>query len=277
MITKDNFMLCEGIVEDVLKESINNYSGWIAEYKEDGERIIAVVIDGEAILVNRNGKICNFHFKEVVEGLKGLPNVILDGEIISKDGDFNKLLQRALTKTPSKIKQLEKDVPVDYVIFDILKIGDVDLRQKSLLERKEQLHKLFETQDTQRTNPNTNIKLIEYGDINEMLEKAHKLDKEGIIIKRLNSSYEGRRSSEWKKCKFFCEATITITKYEINPKGITGEDDKGNRVAILGEQSQEVKYLLDTNGSVEITIQFLEITDEGKYRFPSYRGLKPIN
>lgn len=264
---KEIFMLCNSINEEEAKEL--DKEKWIANFKFDGERIIAMVVDNDVILINRRGKICNLHFSEVVEGLKEakLGNCILDGEIISLDDDFNKLMQRAMTKTLSKIKIIEKTNPVKYMIFDILKNQDKDLRANPLKDRIEELKKLFENKTSD------SFELAEYKSIEEMLPIAKEKDKEGLIVKYWFGCYESRRSDYWKKLKFFEEATITITKYTENPKGIRAEDDNGNAVQIAGEQSKEVKNLLDTIGQVEIYVQYLEKTADNRMRFPSYRGL----
>jgi hypothetical protein len=117
------------------------------------------------------------------------------------------------------------------------------------------------------------VEMAEYNSIKVMLEKAHKEDREGIIVKNLNSPYEHKRSKGWLKCKFFLETTIKICRYTENPKGIRAEDNMGNAVQIAGHQSIEVKQLLDTQKEVEINIQYLEKTVEGRFRFPSFRGL----
>lgn len=264
-INKDIFMLCNSIQED---EAVTlNEQRYQANYKFDGERIIAVVMDGDVILMNRRGKICNIHFREVVEDLKKLPNCIIDGEIISFDDDFNKLMRRAGTQKLHKIKELEVLIPVKMMVFDCLKVGDNDIRNISLYSRIEELQKLFLGLSF------TNVELAEYKPIKEMLELAKAQDKEGIIVKDIQGIYESKRSNYWKKLKFFLEGTIKAVKYEENPKGLTLEDGDGNRVACLGSQAEEVKRILDSTGEVEVYIQYLEKTKENRYRFPSYRGL----
>lgn len=267
-----SFMLCESITEEQAKTTHTDINTYVGQRKLDGTRIISVVLNGDVILFNRRGKICNFHFPEVVEDMKKFEVGIYDGEIISLDDDFNALMRRAMTKTLSKLPQLIKDVPIKYVVFDILKRGDKDVRNNTMIERYNILKDIFDNMNIK--NKCKSVELIETLPVLEMLEKAHIEDREGIIIKTLKGRYEGRRSHEWIKCKFFLECVLTVIKYDINPRGITVEDNLGNRVAVLGEQSQEVITLIDKNKQVDINIQFLERTAEGRYRFPSFRGLK---
>jgi ATP-dependent DNA ligase len=264
MITEKDFMLCESInEEEALKLDDNNTSN----IKFDGNRLIAVVINHDAILVNRHGRICNFNFREVAEDLKPLNDCIIDGEIISLEDDFTKLQRRAGTKNTAKLIQLEKEIPIKFMVFDVLRQDNTITTNKPLRERIEILKQIFEGKALKHTE------LAEYKPIKEMLEIAKKQDREGIIVKDLNAVYENKRSNGWKKLKFFLEDTMKAIKYEVNPKGITVEDDKGNRVAVLGEQSTAIRQQIDTTGEVEIYVQFLEKTPDNRYRFPSYRGV----
>ena len=123
---KKLFMLCQSTNEpQALGFDEKRY---LSNIKYDGENIMAIVINNSVILGNRRGKICNIHFREVVAELEALKlgDCIINGEIISLDDDFNKLMQRAMTKTMSKIINLEKTNPVKFMVFDILKNQDKD-------------------------------------------------------------------------------------------------------------------------------------------------------
>jgi ATP-dependent DNA ligase len=230
-------------------------------------------MNSQAVLVNRRGHICNFQFEEVVEDLTKMPNGIYDGEVISEDDVFNKLQKRSGTRDRRKQVELRKEIPVKYMVFDLLNFNKQYITSKPLRERIEILKKVFEEFNKKFTDKKPCIEMAEFKPIKEMLEKAHKEDREGIIIKNLISIYEHKRTKTWLKCKFFEEATIKICRYTENNKGIRAEDDIGNCVQIAGEQSKEVKHLLDTQKEVEIFVQYLEKTVEGKLRFISYRGL----
>lgn len=269
-LTKDVFMLCKGMTTDEAEKITpqhRDYSRYTANIKFDGERIIAVVLNGDVILMNRNGKITNFNFREVVEDLKGLDDCIIDGEIISRDDDFTKLMTRARVSNPTKLAQREKDVPIKYMVFDVLKIGSEDLRTRDLMIRVKKLNELLEGKETD------NLEIAEYGDIDVMFERAKLEDREGIIAKDICGKYESRRSEFWLKIKFFKETTFKAISYTQNPKGIRVEDSLGRSCQIAGQQHEEVKEILDSVGEVTINIQYLSQASNGNYRFPSYRGL----
>jgi ATP-dependent DNA ligase len=268
MIDEKVFMLCESIREDALNKLKGDY---LANEKYDGERIIAIVIDSDVLLMNRRGKICNFHFSEIVEELKKLPNCILDGEIISFDEKFETLQSRALTKNPYKQEELTKTIPCVYKVFDILKFGNDDLRQLPLRQRLKYI-----TINLNAFEFLSHIEFCEYDDISFILDKVKRKEGEGIVIKEMNSYYEGRRSDKWIKCKLFVEGELKVIKYQVNNAGIRAEDSEGNAVQVAGYHTQELKDKIDKDGSAVIIIQYLSRTKEGRYRFPSYRGLKCV-
>lgn len=273
-LTKDVFMLCKGMTTqeaEKITPQHSNYSKYTANIKFDGERIIAVVLNKDVILMNRNGKICNFNFREVVEDLKELDNCILDGEIISREDDFTKLMTRARVSNPTKLAQREKDVPIKYMVFDVIKVGDRDLRNEFLKKRIEEMKTLLADKETD------NLELAEYNNIDVMYKKAKLEDREGIVGKDLYGKYESRRSENWLKIKFFKETIFKAISYTPNPKGIRVEDSLGRSCQISGQQHEEVKEILDSVGEVEIHIQYLSQASNGNYRFPSYRGLVEKN
>ena len=265
----DIFMLCEKVTEKEISYLKGEY---LANIKYDGCRVMSFIKNGEVVMLNRRGKIVNFHFKEIENELKTLPTCILDGEIISYDNQFEKLQRRALTTDKFKQEQLTKEIPCYYMVFDILSNGEAFLQKLTLKKRIEELKLLFSPLSF------SYLKLCEYNSIDEMLKQAREMKGEGIIIKDMNGIYETRRSKSWLKLKFFQEQQITITKYTLNNAGIRAEDNEGNVVQISGRQSYPIKQKLDKGEQVEIFVQYLTKSEEGRMRFISYRGLaKELN
>jgi len=268
------FQLCEVLSEKDFLDNIESYSNinnknYTANIKFDGERIMAKCEGGEVILINRNLRACNSNFSEIVAELSKLKgDFILDGEIISLDDDFNKLQRRALTKDKEKQKELIKEVPVKFVIFDILKYNDKDISGENLSVRMDYMNKFKGLLDEKL------IEIAEFLPCKEMYDKARMENREGIIIKRTDYDYR-RNRGVWKKVKFFEEGELEAISYTENPKGIRVEDKEGNSCQIAGRtNSREVKTLIEKNGKVRIVIQYLEKTADNKYRFPSFRGYK---
>jgi hypothetical protein len=97
---------------------------------------------------------------------------------------------------------------------------------------------------------------------------------EGIVIKNLDGKYESRRSNFWRKLKLWNETTIILQSYTENPAGIRCETADGIAIQVAGHNQTEVRKAINERGSCEVYIQYLTKTANGKYRFPSYRGVK---
>jgi len=268
MIDKKNFMLCQSITEQELEHLDRNR--WKANIKFDGERVIAVKKGEDIFLLNRRGNIITQQFREVVNELKAIKHdFIIDGEVVSFDLKFNSLQRRALTKDIYKREQLEKIIPVKYMVFDVISIDGTDMRREKLKDRVCSINRLLGL-----GTAFNHIERVVYDEIDNLYAIAIENNYEGIVVKDMESLYEGCRSHSWVKRKLFKEGYITITAYSVNPKGIRATDNLGNAVQIAGTNGTMVKEIIDTNGYAEISIQYLEKTKEERYRFISYRGLK---
>ncbi|MCH7851012.1 MAG: ATP-dependent DNA ligase [Nanoarchaeota archaeon] len=277
MINKKDFMLCGKITKEDLKK-MNLNASWKANIKYDGERIIAIKKDGEIFLFNRRGRLKNSFYLEVVEGLNAFDgDFIVDGEVITYDDNFNKLQKRALTTNAFKQEQLRKEVPVIYMLFDILNFNGKDIRQFPLIERIIYLHSIFNDKSLEN---NKSIGYAQYEDINKCLSYAEEInhinpDKiEGIIIKNMYSPYQNKRSNDWLKLKFFKNTDLKLISYTSNNAGIRCEDKELNAIQISGHQHHEVKNKIDEKGFCDVTIQYLQQGKTGRYRFPSFVGVK---
>lgn len=112
---------------------------WIHEPKWDGFRTL-VYKDGDEIwLRSRTDRPLDRYFPECVELLRAeLPQTcVLDGEIImpTPDGLAFDVLQLRLHPAKSRVDKLAAETPTSFVAFDVLCLGDDDLRERPLSER----------------------------------------------------------------------------------------------------------------------------------------------
>ena len=116
---------------------------FIFEPKWDGFRAL-VFRDGDDVQIqSRDLKPLQRYFPELAKPLRAeLPErCVLDGEIVIARGgvlDFEALLQR-IHPAASRIKMLAEQWPASYVAFDMLALGDEDLRSKPQKERRANL------------------------------------------------------------------------------------------------------------------------------------------
>lgn len=170
---------------------------WLHEIKFDGYRILARVSGEDVVLWSRNGLDWTARFPALAEELAGLDieAALLDGEVVAygPDGisDFG-ALQKALSE--------RDDATLTYMVFDLLFAGGEDLRPLPLAERKARLGELLGGRRTGGSRP---IRLSEHvaGGGGAIHAEACRLGLEGVVSKRADSRYAGRRSRSWLKSK----------------------------------------------------------------------------
>jgi ATP-dependent DNA ligase len=121
--------------------------GWQFEPKWDGFRTLVFRDGDELMLQSRDEKSMNRYFPELVASLLAeLPErCIVDGEIVivgEKGLDFEALLLR-IHPAASRVKLLAEQTPASFVVWDLLAVGDEDLREVPLEQRRERLEQLL--------------------------------------------------------------------------------------------------------------------------------------
>jgi ATP-dependent DNA ligase len=122
--------------------------GWTYEPKWDGFRCIVTVRDGDVSLLSRDDRPMQRYFPEVVEVVAALApgDLVADGEIVLvHEGVLTfDVLQLRLHPAESRVRKLAGEIPATLVLFDLLEVGDADLRGRPLAERRAELVRLTE-------------------------------------------------------------------------------------------------------------------------------------
>ncbi len=175
---------------------------WGFEFKWDGIRGVAYVDGGRVRLMSRSGEDITPRYPEVhaMGRAVGSREVILDGEVVALDEkgrpSFEEIQQRMGLTSESEVRRKMKDVPVTYMIFDLMWQDGHSLLKQPYVERRRQLERLKLAGASWQTPP------YEKGGGQAMLEASAKAGLEGVMAKKLDSEYEpGRRSSAWIKVK----------------------------------------------------------------------------
>jgi ATP-dependent DNA ligase len=115
---------------------------WAYEPKLDGFRAIVFVDGEESYIQSRGGKALSRYFPE----LSFAPGrYVIDGELVIRDGDGHlefDALQSRIHPAESRINLLAKEIPADYMVFDLLAEDDESLLDRPLRERRERLEAL---------------------------------------------------------------------------------------------------------------------------------------
>ena len=122
--------------------------GWGFEIKWDGVRAIAFCETGRVKLVSRSGKDITQAYPEIGEIAKALggAEAVLDGEVVAFDEagrpSFQRLQRRMHVREANQVRRLRRDVPVTYVVFDVLHLDGESLLGLTYEERRARLQGL---------------------------------------------------------------------------------------------------------------------------------------
>ena len=279
------FMLASPI--ESAEEGLSYFAEAAVEDKYDGIRAQAHVADGEVKFFSRTRDEITESFPELPEALSGLPqDAILDGEIVAWESSgrarpFSVLQQRLGRKKVSE--RMLREIPVAYLVFDVLYAGGELLIGRPLRERARVLGGLLSAErtithhrgtETQRKTKDLQSKLS-FGmeeetaadnifrapvfhasspeELEELFTAAQSRGNEGLMIKDLNSAYTpGKRGKSWLKMKReLATLDVVVTAVEYG---------HGKRVGVLSDYTFAV-WNTDKDRLVNIGKAYSGLTD----------------
>ena len=292
-------------------EDLLTRPGWLYELKLDGVRAVADKRQGEVALWSRRGPAVTQNYPEIARAVRALPGtrLVLDGEIIAFDTSgrpsFARLARRIHARA-ADVWQLAREIPVSYVVFDVLAIGDWDVRDVPLHQRKELLAHVVRGTGFVRS-------LDHCADRGQPLfEFCRREQLEGIVAKRADAPYRPgpRRSGDWVKLKCHRDAefvVVGLTRGEGARANLGAADVasyRGGQLIVRGKvgsgfDQHAIATLLDKNrgherktcaaaGSLEpasngrtfveprivVSVRFGGWTDDGRLRHPVFQGIR---
>ncbi len=178
---------------------------WMIQDKYDGVRVQAHVRDRNVALFSRRLNDVTAAYPEVSAAIATLKcDAIFDGEIVAtRDGrvlPFRTLQARLQRKFVDE--SLQNEVPIAYVVFDLLASDGELLIDEPLMLRRERLGEMFVA------GPHLQLAAFECidgplpGQVNSRFESARARGNEGLMLKRSDAPYlPGRRGKWWLKLK----------------------------------------------------------------------------
>lgn len=193
--------------------------GTLFEPKWDGFRAI-VFRDGDELEIgSRSEKSFTRYFPELLDPLRrALPDrCVVDGEIVvagAKGLDFN-LLQARIHPAQSRIDRLAREIPASYVVFDVLAMGDRDLRDTPFSERRSLLEAaLVDAEPPVRLTPAT----IDPAVAADWLDRFVGAGLDGVIVKEPDLRYlDGKRAMVKVKRERTCDCVVA--GYRVHKEG----------------------------------------------------------
>jgi len=249
------------------EHALSYFQNALVEDKYDGIRAQAHCSKGEVRIFSRTRDEITESFPELPDALAGLPeDAILDGEIVAwsyEEGSansralpFSTLQQRLGRKQVSE--KLMRQVPVAYLVFDILYAGGELLLEHPLLEREKILDALLAAPRKAPTSPRiaggqarfefggdvyqSNTRVIRAPvfqtstpqELDQLFAAAQARGNEGLMIKDPESPYTpGRRGKAWLKLKReLATLDVVVTAVEYG---------HGKRIGVLSDYTFAVR------------------------------------
>ncbi|PJN48122.1 hypothetical protein PAEAM_62590 [Paenibacillus sp. GM1FR] len=197
--------------EPISRDTLPTGPQWIAQVKWDGVRMLAYEDGHELRLVNRRLHDRTAQYPELVtpRNLCSGSSYILDGEVIALDPDTGKpsfyhVLRRDRMSRPEGITQAIHQIPVTYMVFDILFYEGKWVTDQPLADRQRLLHEVLNTVPHVQEVTNTL-------DAASLLTVMRQHQMEGIVCKDLTSSYgiQGK-DQRWQKVKIMHDVYAMI-------------------------------------------------------------------
>ncbi|WP_339785655.1 DNA ligase [Paenibacillus sp. FSL R7-0313] len=197
--------------EPISRDTLPTGPQWIAQVKWDGVRMLAYEDGHELRLVNRRLHDRTAQYPELVtpRNLCSGSSYILDGEVIALDPDTGKpsfyhVLRRDRMSRPEGIAQAIHQIPVTYMVFDILFYEGKWVTDQPLADRQRLLHEVLNTAPHVQEVTNTL-------DAPSLLTVMRQHQMEGIVCKDLTSSYgiQGK-DQRWQKVKIMHDVYAMI-------------------------------------------------------------------
>jgi ATP-dependent DNA ligase len=213
------------------------------EPKWDGFRSIVFRDEAEVELGSRNERPLTRYFPELVEAaVRGLPGrCVLDGEIVIPDGDgrrlnFEALLQR-IHPAASRVRLLAEQTPAEFVIFDVLALGDTDYMTVPFADRRAALEQaLAGVEAPFHLTPATRDR----DQAAEWFSQFEGAGLDGIVAKPLDGAYEPDKRVMF-KVKHERTADCVVAGYREHKSGpdaigslLLGLYDDAGRLASVG-------------------------------------------
>lgn len=289
-------------------------AAWVFEIKYDGYRLIVGKDGTEVRLWSRAGNDLTPTFPEVARAVSLLPceHLVMDGEVVVHDGEgmpsFSRLQRRGRLTQKSAVAAAAVELPATIYLFDLLALGDLDVRSLPLLDRKRALQRLLPSTGPLRYSDHIP------GQGEAMFDQVQAMRLEGIVAKRADSPYRGgTRSTDWLKIRADHTGDFVVVGFS-EPKGRRRGIGALHVAQFLGQdliyagrvgtgfsegQAEEIRTLLDEievdeppfTGSFPkgeahhwvrpagvIEVRYKEFTDDGMLRHPvflAWRDDKP--
>lgn len=154
----------------------------------------------------RNLEESTHQYPDLIEGAISQINadsVILDGEAIGfnkETGEFLPFQETIQRKRKHNVSEISKQIPLKYLVFDILYLNGKETVKLSLLERRRLLNSVIKKGNVIEID--SHLETSSEEEVSKFFKEAKEKGLEGIMVKKPDSTYEaGARAFSWIKFK----------------------------------------------------------------------------
>lgn len=208
-------------------DSVPEEAGYVFEPKWDGFRTIVFRDGDELALQSRDLKPMQRYFPELIAPLKtALPDrAVVDGEIVlpTPDGLDFELLQQRIHPAASRVAMLAEKTPVRIVLWDLLALGEDDLRSMPFVERRARLLELLkDAKPPVHVTPATTDRAVAV----DWFHRFEGAGFDGVMAKPEGGAYEpGKRSMLKIKHARTCDAVVAGFRWHKNGMPAPGQKE----------------------------------------------------
>ena len=284
-----------------LVDAVPTGNGWLHEIKFDGYRAQIAAAGDRVTVHTRSGLDWTEQFQAVADAVSALdlPPCLTDGEIVAMGPDDNP----SFTALREALKG-GRAAALHLFAFDLLEVDGEDLTGRTTLERKERLEALLALAE-----PPIHIADHVIGAGEALYRAMCEVGQEGIIAKRADAPYRGRRTRDWVKVKCtrrqefvivgWSESTargrpfaaLLLAQHEGDTLAYKGKVGTGFDEATMEELAAKLSRLVRKTPPAEVPkaearrahwvtpklvaeVAFAEFTGDGRVRHASFLGLR---
>jgi len=263
-------------------EELGNSEDWFAEWKWDGIRAQIILRNDEIFIWSRGEDLATDKFPELHILKKYFPGgTVLDGEIVCYMNNsvmpFNVLQTRIGRKNLTK--NILKEAPVNYIVYDILEYGGEDIRGWSQKQRREKLEELVTAigvNDYLRISP-----LVTFNTWDELREwhgRSREFAAEGFMLKNKNGIYQvGRKVGGWLKWKVNPYSVDAVLVYAAKGQGRRTELYTDYTFAVWDDEKKLIPFAKAYSGLTDKEIAEVDrfVKQHTIEKFGPVRTVKP--
>lgn len=293
-----------GVMEPVLANinqlQLDEY--WY-EVKWDGVRLLTVINNGKVEIINRHGRFKTTQFPELISLAAAIncKQAVIDGEGVVIRGshtDFRAIIKRNNRQSAPSVGLMQQ-LPVSYMVFDLLAANGQSLLDWEYEDRKSKLDDLL------RPHPHL-LSVEKLANGIDLWSAVQMLELEGLVAKRKRSIYQaGKKHYNWFKIKNRRQHWCIIGGYTTRERQVNAlllglRTEEGlqycGRVGLSGDHARNPKVISNLEGLIsdcpfcncnevpanghyiipelEALIEFAEWTPDVKLRQPVLKEIK---